>query len=95
MTNTYKYKKVNGVDVPLTTEEINDLKLREIEHEKRQEKRKLEDYKYKREEQYKKLPEYLDMLWHAMDRGEIPKAIEFYDHVKSVKTSFPKPEGQI
>lgn len=39
---------------------------------------------------YPKIDEQLDMLWHAMDSGEIPKATEWYDRIKEVKESIPK-----
>lgn len=39
---------------------------------------------------YPKIDEQLDMLWHAMDSGEIPKATEWYNKIKEVKDSIPK-----
>ena len=39
---------------------------------------------------YPKIDEQLDMLWHAMDSGEIPKATEWYNKIKEVKESIPK-----
>lgn len=33
----------------------------------------------------------LDMLWHAMDRGETPKVEPFYSAIKRVKDAYPKP----
>lgn len=39
---------------------------------------------------YPKIDEQLDMLWHSMDSGEIPKAIEWYNKIKEVKESIPK-----
>lgn len=39
---------------------------------------------------YPKIDEQLDMLWHAMDSGEIPKATEWYDKIKEVKESIPR-----
>lgn len=38
---------------------------------------------------YPPITEQLDMLWHAMDRGDIPKAGEFYETIKAVKDSTP------
>jgi hypothetical protein len=39
---------------------------------------------------YPKIDEQLDMLWHSMDSGEIPKATEWYNKIKEVKESIPK-----
>lgn len=38
---------------------------------------------------YPSIGEQLDMLWHAMDRGEIPKATDFYERIKLVKDMVP------
>lgn len=48
------------------------------------------DYKKRRATAYPSISEQLDMLWHAMDRGEISVAREFYEAVKEVKEEFPK-----
>lgn len=42
-----------------------------------------------RQRAYPAIGEQLDMLWHAMDRGEIPKAQVWYDSIKQVKDSVP------
>lgn len=47
-------------------------------------------YKEKRYNNYPKLAEQMDMLWHAMDKGEIPKVEAFYNSIKEVKDQFPK-----
>ena len=44
----------------------------------------------KRIQAYPKIGEQLDMLWHAMELGEIPKANEFYTAIDAVKTQYPK-----
>ena len=41
-------------------------------------------------EEYPSIPDQLDMLWHAMDTGEIPKSQIFYSINKSVKDKYPK-----
>lgn len=43
-----------------------------------------------RRSEYPPIEEQLDMLWHAMDRGEIPVAPGFYGVVKQVKDKYPK-----
>ena len=42
---------------------------------------------------YPSVEEQLDMLWHTMDRGEIPgRGTVWFELIKSVKASTPKPE---
>ena len=43
-----------------------------------------------RRQLYPPIAEQLDMLWHAMDRGELPVAPGFYEAIKSVKDAHPK-----
>jgi len=43
-----------------------------------------------RKQLYPSIGDQLDMLWHAMDEGTIPKVHDFYDSIKSVKDSIPK-----
>lgn len=47
-------------------------------------------YQEQRSGNYPSIREQLDMLWHSMDNGEIPKASEFYTAIKAVKDQFPK-----
>ena len=47
-------------------------------------------YKQLRAIKYPPLTDQLDMLWHAMESGEIPKANEFYTAIEAVKTQYPK-----
>jgi len=51
---------------------------------------KSREHKLPRIKAYPKIDEQLDMLWHAMDSGEIPKATEWYNKIKEVKDSIPK-----
>ena len=44
----------------------------------------------KRRSEYLDIGEQLDMLWHAMDTGVLPKVDSFYDINKSIKDKFPK-----
>ncbi|MBC7198138.1 MAG: hypothetical protein H5U32_02700 [Pseudomonas balearica] len=48
------------------------------------------NYKKRRASAYPSIHDQLDMLWHAMDKGEISVAKEFYEAVKEVKEEFPK-----
>jgi hypothetical protein len=47
-------------------------------------------YRERRYNNYPKLAEQMDMLWHAMDKGELPKVESFYNAIKQVKEQFPK-----
>jgi hypothetical protein len=47
-------------------------------------------YDMKRKGAYPNYGEQLDMLWHAMDIGQIPKAQQFYNAIKAVKDKYPK-----
>lgn len=40
---------------------------------------------------YPTFGDQLDMLWHAMDDGVIPKIEPMYSEIKAVKEQFPKP----
>lgn len=44
---------------------------------------------YRRAE-YPAISEQMDMLWHAMDNGSMPKVEPFYSRIKSVKDKYPK-----
>lgn len=48
------------------------------------------DYTKKRVAAYPSLEEQLDMLWHGMNTGEIPKTEPFYTTIKQVKDTYPK-----
>ena len=50
-----------------------------------------QQYKEVRAKQYPALADQLDMLWHAMDAGTLPKVDSFYDAIKAVKDANPKP----
>tara|TARA_B100001123_G_C15158095_1_gene966310 strand:+ start:864 stop:1187 length:324 start_codon:yes stop_codon:yes gene_type:complete len=47
-------------------------------------------YAKKRKEEYPDIGEQLDMLWHAMDTGVLPKVDSFYDTIKITKDKYPK-----
>ena len=47
-------------------------------------------YKQLRAAKYPPITEQLDMLWHAMELGEVPKATEFYTAIEAVKQEYPK-----
>lgn len=49
-----------------------------------------EDYRKLRERAYPSYGAQFDMLWHAMNDGQIPKVEPFYSDIKAVKDKFPK-----
>lgn len=48
------------------------------------------DYVLARMAAYPTVVEQLDMLWHAMDAYQIPRAEPFFSQIKSVKEAHPK-----
>lgn len=44
-----------------------------------------------RQSAYPPISDQLDMLWHAIDEGTLDKTSDFYQSLKAVKDSFPKP----
>lgn len=49
-----------------------------------------EDYRKLRAAEYPKVGDQLDMLWHAMDDGVIPKIEPMYSEIKAVKDKYQK-----
>jgi len=45
---------------------------------------------YKTAREYPSITDQLDMLWHAMDNNEIPRANTFYTAIQTVKNAHPK-----
>ncbi len=50
-------------------------------------------YVVQRQNAYPSLGDQLDMLWHAMDCGVLPKVEPFYTQILSVKTQYSKPNS--
>lgn len=49
------------------------------------------EYSVNRRCEYPTLGDQLDMIWHAMDAGQITKVDSFYDAIKQIKDKYPKP----
>ena len=47
-------------------------------------------YVERRRTDYPEIGDQLDMLWHSMDNGDIPKSLEFYEAIKAIKNKYPK-----
>jgi len=45
-----------------------------------------------RQKEYPSVQEQLDMLWHSMNTGQMPKSEPFYATIKAIKDRFPKGE---
>jgi hypothetical protein len=50
-------------------------------------------YSERRRRAYPKVGDQLDMLWHAMNDGQIPKVEPFYSEILTVKQTYPKPSN--
>lgn len=50
----------------------------------------LPEYVTQRQRLYPSVQEQLDLLWHAMNNNELPKAEAFFHRIKVVKDSVPK-----
>ncbi|EKT4480247.1 hypothetical protein QEM02_000296 [Pseudomonas putida] len=48
------------------------------------------DHSKRRAAEYPSVEEQLDMLWHAMDQGLMPKVEPFYTTLQKVKQQHPK-----
>ena len=48
------------------------------------------DYKHQRAILYPQIKDQLDMIWHAIDEGNLNKTSEFYLTLKEVKDKYPK-----
>jgi len=48
------------------------------------------DWERWRKEEYPNIGDQLDMLWHAMDSGALPKVDSFYNSIKDIKDKYPK-----
>lgn len=50
----------------------------------------VESYSVKRARAYPSITDQLDALWHAMDKGLLPKVPDFYEPIAAVKAAHPK-----
>jgi hypothetical protein len=76
---------INPSEAPVTDEQIAAELIRlQADYENK-------EYQRVRARQYPSINDQLDMLWHAMDAGALPKVDSFYDAIKAVKLANPKP----
>ena len=85
-----RYHKTPDGNVPFTAEE--EIARDAEEQAWAEEQVELAKTKYQRDRQpeYPSISDQLDMLWHAMDTGILPKVDSFYSINKSVKDKYPK-----
>jgi hypothetical protein len=50
------------------------------------------DIASRRANEYPKVEDQLDAIWHAMNNGQLPKIEGFYENIKAVKDRHPKKE---
>ncbi|WP_349987198.1 hypothetical protein ABMQ39_20765 [Pseudomonas alloputida] len=48
------------------------------------------DHNQRRAADYPPVEEQLDMLWHAMNEGRMPKAEPFFSTLQQIKQQYPK-----
>lgn len=78
-------KVVNGIEVPMSEDEIIQRKLEEIEWKSKKDERKLKVVLNKRKDEYGDIGEQLDMIFHSgIDAWKA--------HIQKVKDENPKPE---
>lgn len=83
------YKNVNGNRVKLSAEE--EAKVR-VEWAVNEQAAEAVAWIGNRVAEYPSISDQLDMLWHAMDKDEIPgKGIDWYENIKATKAKYPKP----
>jgi len=80
-------KMVDGLEVECSPEEEKEIFARWEANVLEQKKN---EWINNRKSEYPSIVDQLDMLWHAMDNGEIPFAIEFYKTIKEIKQKYPK-----
>lgn len=49
------------------------------------------DYRAQRASEYPSVADQMDMMWHAMNDGQISKVEPFYSEILAVKVRYPKP----
>jgi len=86
---------VNGVEVEMTPEEVEERLKEEAEWQAAQLKyEQTESYKDKRRAAYPPIGDQLDALFHAMEVGVLPQVTDFYDKILAVKETYPAPTAE-
>lgn len=69
---------------------INPVTKTVLKNQKPKPAQVVKDYAEVRYGLYPSVQEQLDMLWHAMDQGQMPKVEPFYSSIKAIKQAVPK-----
>lgn len=84
-----EYKNVNGKQVKLSAEELNELRVLQ---EKTTAAKNLVKYKDDRRSEYPEIGDQLDVIWRYFDTLTLTaEAQSMLDQVKAVKAKYPKP----
>lgn len=71
------------IEQPTEQEISQEIARLQLDYENKQ-------YQRERASNYPDIKEQLDMIWHAIDSGELDRNSNFYLALKSVKDSYPK-----
>ena len=86
----------NGVRVELTAEEEAATQAKWDASDAASAKEQITTgYQKERRRTYPSVKEQLDMIYHAMEANEIPRATEWYDIIDGIKTAHPKPTTEV
>lgn len=86
-------KQVNGQTITLSADEEAKVRAEWAVADARREVAMKNFYKEQRTKEYPSIQEQLDMIWDAMENGDIAPIKAFLEHIKPVRDKFPKPEG--
>jgi hypothetical protein len=80
---------IRGMDIEWHSTDIQQPSLEEIQAEIDRQKTLI--YREQRAKMYPQIADQLDMLWHAIDSGNLDKSSLFYSAIKAIKDQYPKP----
>ena len=85
-------KLINGIEIPMTAEEISTRQAEEKQSKNNETITEQAPYINQRRNAYPAIGDQLDMLWHTMDKdNELQhKFYDFYQTIKKVKVAYPK-----
>jgi hypothetical protein len=81
------HKIINGLKVVCTDEEEAEIRARWKANDAEVKKTA---YVTNRKDEYPSIADQLDMLWHSMDDGQMPRIEPFYSTIADVKKKYPK-----
>ena len=81
------HKIINGLKVVCTDEEEAEIRARWKANDADVKKT---TYVTDRKGEYPSIADQLDMLWHSMDDGQMPRIEPFYSTIADVKKKYPK-----